>query len=120
MSEESSEQQELTDIEDAAEPDTWQEKIIDRYNSENLYDTAIGMWLKLFVEIIIVAFPLIILLLVPGVTLRYFEIVTASYVVIGSLYLTAIASVIHIVWCFTKITDEGEDSTEATGNQEGT
>lgn len=102
-----SEQQTLSESSPAPNPSrTTQEWILSRYHSNKMLQTAIGFWLKLIVEVVIVGVPLFLLIVVLGSVVVYFGFVqgiTYIWLIIASATLTT--TIIGITWCFTDSTD---------------
>lgn len=114
MTDDSGDQQELS--ENAAEPDnqTRQEQIIKLYNADNLPHVAIGFWAKFIIEGVIVAVPIVVLVIVPGFILAYLNIGPVTSLKVIFICGSFSVSVLLAVWCFTESTIEAGE--EGGGN----
>lgn len=113
MSDGSGEQQELTDepIENKAE--TIQERVIRLYNSPNLIELALGYWMKVLYEAMVVGTGLLIpAFLASG--LSYFGLIPITISHIWGLWGSLTVSIFAITWCFsepsTSDTTNGDES----------
>lgn len=106
------EQTELGSLDGDTESKTIQEHILSRYKSNDLFDTAVGFWSKLLVEAFIVAAPLAVVILIPGVALAWFGIGPITYANTALTWITFSTTIVAFVWCFIDVEteDEIEDS----------
>lgn len=110
MSPDPGEQQELDETASGEQPATLQERVLNLYNSQHLVSIAIGFWLKLTAEALIVALGLIPLFLLPAVVAIRFAIVPLSYPEAVLSWLSFTVTVELATWCFTEQAIGGEPS----------
>lgn len=113
MSDGSGEQTELTEksIEDAAE--TLQERVIRLYNSPKFHENAVGLWLKVLYEAIVVAVGLFVLFL-PFLILSHFDVLPVSVLHLLGLWSSLTVWIFGITWCFSEpSTSDSPDDDES-------
>jgi len=116
MSEGPGEQQE---IQEESEPvgKTFQERMIELYDSKRLYENAIGTWLKITYEISVAAVGVAVFTLLPAVPGVYFGILSTSYLAVITFWITVSTTIFGITWCFGKPALEDDAPTDG-GNQD--
>lgn len=115
MPEDSSEQQELSDVDAESATRTRQEQIIDLYNANDLPHIAVGYWAKLIVEAVIVAVPLAVFILLPGMLLAFLGVGPFTYGGVLTAWIAFSTTVLGFSWCLTEAvisTDDAMDSDE--------
>lgn len=100
--EESGEQLKLSERSPAEPTQTIQERVMVLYNSPSLIEIAIGFWLKVIVEAMIVSLPLMFFLLVPLWVLTWIAVVPLTYFEGVTIWLSLSTTVLLAVWCFTE------------------
>lgn len=107
-------QQELEEVMDDSRTITWQEKILNFYNSDDLIEVAVGYWLKLLVEALIVGIPLFVIIVLPGFSLVYLNIGPFNYGSVFTGWFAISTTVLAFSWCFTEATagDRGDEENE--------
>lgn len=116
MTDDSGEQQELSESSPDTQRQTLQQRIIELYNSSNLFHVAIGYWSKLIVEAIIVTVPLVFIIVLPGVLLAWAEIGPITYLRVVGAWVTVSVTILGFSWCLTESALPADDRNE--GNDE--
>lgn len=84
--------------------ETLHERVFDLYNSSEPFEVAIGFWLKLGFEAVVVAVPLILLVLVPIWALVWIGFVSLTYFEGVTIWLSLSTTILLAVWCFSEPT----------------
>jgi len=118
-----SEQTELTEAVEQENPEppdlTLQDRVMRRYNSDNLFDIAIGFWGKLLAEGSIVALPLGVVSLAVGFPMAYFGIGPVEYWNVIVAWVGFTVTITTGVWCFSDIAvDHSDDDGDELANQD--
>lgn len=107
MTDDGGEQQEISDVGTEPLAETWQERILRYYNSSKLRYIALGFWLKLITEAVIVSAPLAVLVIPLGAVLAYLNIGPVSFLRTIGAWIALSISILKIGWCLTE--SNGED-----------
>ena len=117
MTDDSGEQQELTEISPERQSKTIQQQIIELYNSPNLIHVTVGFWSKAIVEILIIAVPLFVVIVLPGSTLAWLEIGPFTYTRVFVTWVSFSTSIFAITWCLSDpALSEGDEGREDNGD----
>lgn len=108
-SETSGEQRKLSEEVPDEPARTIQERVLTLYNSSNLLEVAIGFWLKLFFEAVVVALPLILLFLFPTWILSWLNLVPVTYFEGATIWLSLSTTILLAVWCFSEPATSSEE-----------
>jgi hypothetical protein len=112
MSDKESEQIELDEEYKSSDSQNIHQRVLSLYNSNRTLEVAMGLWSKIVIEIAIVAVPLALIILLPGLFLARMNFGPITYANTIGLWITFSTTIFGITWCFLEnaATDEEKDS----------
>lgn len=93
---------------------TWRQRILRWYESESLFWSAVGMWLKFAYEFVVVGVPISVIVVLLGLSFEELTLnVRPTSDSVAVIWVGVTLTVLGIVWCFTYVGEESSPEGDA-------